>query len=215
MSLDQFRSLGDNQSDTSGASGEPEDVTSWDCNWHIKLDGYWDNVSEKYFGDDTPNQPPLMAVPEKLAAELHIVDDPELVEEVGEFWAQGSPDEYVEVFKIVFNDLSTFHVPLRPWSKDYAMIRDSLVKQYLPEVVKWEAVLDGENPDEVLDNWLPPWEEEDPDWFEDVDKTGLSESTRKWLNEEKNWLPHIDKKIESNGNVDLDLDEDDDWADDW
>lgn len=218
MSLDQFRTVDGNYEEPSDDDEEvEEDSYSWGCNWHFEPGGYWDNVDEKFFGEDTPNQPPLMAVPEKLAAELHIIDDPDFVEEVGEWWSEREADSYTEVMKIVFNDLSVWHIPLKPWDKDYARVREHHIKQYLPEVIRWQAILDGEDPDQAVKEWEKPWAEWTPKWFSDVGDTEMSESTRKWFNNNARWMPHIDRKVESMGDeVEVELeDEDDDWADDW
>jgi len=213
MSLDQFKSLG-NESPEETTSDLSNSGSDWDRNWHLKLEGYWESVDESLFDEDSPNSVPLMAVPEKLAAEIEITDEPEVVEQVAKWWDEERSDQYVEVARILFNDLSTWHIPLRPWSKDYANIREGILKRYVPQVIKWEAILEGKDPDKALEEWDKPWNVKDPEWFNDVDDTGLTEDTRKWLNEDKDWLPHISKEINSN-NEEVDLDVEDGWEDDW
>lgn len=209
MSLDQFKSVSLEDHLTTS-----ED-TSWDLNWHIKEEGYWDSIGSRFFDEDSPNKPPLMEVPEKLAADLEISDDPELVEEVASYWFPGREDDYVEVVKITYNDFSVWYWPLRPWDEDYENMRDTIVKRYYPQVIKWRAIVRGDDPSKALREMDKPWEEDEPKWFSDVDKTGLSEETRKWLNKNKDWIQHIDREINSREEeIDLGV-EDEDWTDDW
>lgn len=217
MSLDQFRSMSDSdQLDESEEVNDDSTDHTWDCNWHLYPGGYWEEVDEKYYGDDSPNQPPLFNVPEKLAAEINVIDDEDIVSEVSEWWNPKRKDDFNEVIQIVFNDFSTWHMPVRPWDEDYSRTRVHIVERYLPDVVKWRAILRGDDPDEVLEQWTPPWEQQKPDWEDDIDNTGFSEDTRQWLNDYASWMPHIDKEVGSESkDVELDIDEDDDWTDDW
>jgi len=215
MSLDQFRTTTESSSTTSDTeSDNNEDSYTWDCNWHVDLQGYWKDVDGRFYSEDTPNEPPLMAVPEKLAAEIHIIDDSEIVQDVAEWWFPEAADEYTEAAKVVFNDFSTWHLPLKPWDKDYENSREHIIKTYVPEVIRWNAILEGENPDKAIEDWNKPWEIDDPDWFDDIEKTEMSEEFRKWCNKNADWLPHIDKKIKSTDEIELDV-EDDNWEDDW
>lgn len=217
MSLDQFSSVSEHYEDSDSEEEESsENSYSWDCNWHIHPEGYWDGVDERFFGEDTPNQPPLMNVSEKLAAEMEVIDDPDFVKEVGEWWSEREADSYNAVIRVIFNDLSTWHVPVKPWDKDYARTREHTVKRYVPEVIRWEAILNGEDPDKAIAEWDEPWGEHRPEWFDDFEHWEMEEQTRKWFNENADWLPHIDRTIESTEDeVELDVDDDEDWTDDW
>lgn len=216
MSLDQFSSIDGDKSDATSDSGNSdEDSYTWDCNWHIDPDGYWDDVDERFFGDGTPNQPPLMEVPEKMAAELHIIDDEDVVQSAAELMFPNHSDEYTQVLRVVYNDLSTWHVPIKDWDDDSEMIMETIVQKYVPEVIKWEAIINGENPQDKLEEWDKPWEFDEPEWWSDMDHTGISEETRKWLNNSVPGVEYVDRKIESSKQeVDLEV-EDDDWTDDW
>lgn len=213
MSLDSFS--GDNfESNIDAEEDSSDELNAWDFNWHISRNGYWETVDEKFYTDELPNEPPLMAVPEKLAADMEIIEDPEIVNQVAKYWFPKCEDEYEQVMKITFNDFSVWHEPLLPWEKDYTRARQHLVERYLPEIVKWKAIIECRDVSEALRELKESWEEDEPKWFSDIDKTELSNSARLWLNENASWLPHIDKVIETE-EIDLELDEDDDWTDDW
>lgn len=216
MSLDHFRTVGEQDITTTGLeSSESEVDHPQDCRHYTYLECGWECIDEKYYGEDTPNHPPIMPVSEKVAIGLEPIDDNEVVQEVAKWWDESRADEYVEVIRITFNDLSTWHIPLKPWDEDYARTREHIVRTYLPEVVKWKALVRGKDVQEVLEKWDKPWEESKPEWFEDVSDTGMSETTRKWINKNLSAVPHIDRKVESDGDeVELDV-EDDDWEDDW
>lgn len=195
---------------------ESDDSYSFDCNWHISLDGYWEDVDPSYFGDDTPNEPPIMAVPEKLAADMEVIEDEELIQELVDWMYSDGQEKYSEVLKVTFNDFSTWHIPLRPWDKDYARIRMGAVERYVPEIIKWEAIVKGKNPKKALQEFDAPWEYTEPEWVSDFEHWEMKEDTRKWFNENADWLPYIDKTIKSDGDeVEVELAEDEDWTDDW
>lgn len=217
MSLDDFAEQSvDQQAGEGQQSQSTDDGYSWNSNWHIYPEGYWQDVDPEYFGEGTPNQYPLMEVPERLAAEIEIISDDDVVEDVVEYWFPGKSEQYVEVARITFNDFSTWHLPLRSWDEDYTNTREELVKDYVPEVIRWEAIIEGRDPDEAIEEWDKPWEIEDPEWFSDVGDTGMSEETRKWLNDEIDGLSRVDRKVSSSSeDVELDIDDDDDWTDDW
>ena len=44
----------------------------------------------------------------------------------------------------------------------------------------------------------------------------MPEDYRQWFNDNVDWVGHISREIESSSDsVDLDVDEDDSWTDDW
>jgi len=201
-----------NESQNTGSS----DSYTFRCNWHISLDGYWEDVDPEYYGDYTPNSPPLMAVPEKLAADMEIIEDDKLIQQLSDWIYEDDNSIYSEVLRLTFNDFSTWHIPLRPWDKDYARIREGAVEKYVPEIVKWEAIVRGENPKEALEQCDFPWEDTKPDWFDDFEHFEFDKETRKWYNENVDWLAYIDKTIKSdNANVDIYAGDNDNWEDDW
>jgi len=192
------------------------DSYTFEFDWHIRLDGYWEDVNREYYGDHTPNSSPLMAVPEKLAADIKIIQDDEVIQQLSDWIYDDDESIYSEVLKLTFNDFSTWHIPLRPWDKDYARIREGAVKKYVPQVIKWEAIVRGENPKEALEQYEFPWEDTKPDWFNDFEHFEFDEETRKWYNENVDWLPYIDKTIKSDdANIDIDTGDNDNWEDDW
>lgn len=210
MSLDSYAEPVESETD------ESDDSYTFDCNWHISLDGYWDEVDPKYFGANTPNEPPLMAVPEKLAADMEIIQSDDIIQQLSNWIYNDDASIYTEVLKITFNDFSTWHIPLRPWDKDYARTRANSVKRYMPQIIEWNAIIQGNNPEQALEQFDPPWESNNPEWFDDFQHYEMDEETRKWYNENVDWLAHIDKTIKSdNENIDIDEGENDDWTKDW
>lgn len=230
MSLEEYR----NKLDT-GTSEEPEpsvndetdssddsDDYQWDCSWHIDPDGYWDSVDERFFGDDKPHDPPLMAVPERLAAEIEVVEDEEFAAEIASMWSFGDAEKHTEVIEVIFNDLSVWRMPAKPLDKDNLGIREHIVEQYVPETIKWEAIIEGENPHDALEEWEENGgvEEKDPedyfpDWFSDLDDTELSEEDRQWFNRNADWLERIDREVDAGSrDVDVEVESDYGWMED-
>lgn len=210
MSLQSFAGQYDSN------DGESEGPYNFDCEWHISLDGYWSDIDPFYFGEHTPNQPPLMAVPEKLAADIDILQDETMIRALSEWLYSDDPGVYSEVIKITFNDFSTWHIPVQPWSEDHACVRMSTVEKYVPEIIKWEAIVHGKDPERVLESTELPWDDTEPEWFDDFEHRKMNENTRQWFNDNADWLPYIDETIKSDSEeVDMELDKDDDWTDDW
>lgn len=188
---------------------------NWVTDTDVVPHGYSVDVSDKYFGEDTPHEPPVVDVDLKLAADIEIISDEEFAKEVAEWWFPGETEKYIEVAAIIFNDGSIWYIPLASWDNDYEKTRMRIVDDYMSDVVQWKALVRGDNPREALEDWYD-WKEPDKvEWLEDMDKTEMSEEQRKWFNENVDWLEHIDRTVESSSSdVELEL-EDDDWTDDW
>lgn len=174
------------------------------------------DLSPKYFGAGTPNLPPGFHVDNRVAVDIHILDDPQLVEEVAEFMFPSETERYVEVAKVIFNDMSTWHLPLPPWDKDYTGFRDHIVREYIPDVIKAQVDLAGGDGDMAKHKWEVKRGNAEAMWESDVGDCEMSESTRNWFNENKDWVPKLDKKVESmSDEVSLDIEDSDSWEDDW
>lgn len=169
----------------------------------------------RFVGEGTVNDPPSKEVDNKQVIDVNILDDDELVQEAAEMWTPEEEHKMVEVIQLVFNDGSTWHWPLREWDNDPAHTRQHFVEQYVPEVIRWQAKQNGEDPDEAIKESLFHTETSEPDWVERVTDTGLSEESRKWFNKNADYLPDLLKQVSSSADtVDLDT-EDTDWTEDW
>lgn len=208
MSLQNFNS--DEPTDTHLSS----DKTSKGDSWYIRPDKYIDS-GDTFFSDDSPNRRAAMRVPNRLAVDLKLIEDEDRVKSIAEWWDDSNPSQYNQVIKVVFNDFSTWHIPLRPWNKDYANIRGYVVERYLPEIIEFKAIINEEDPEQRVEEWIEQIEESEPKWFADVEDTEITEEQRKYFNKNADWLPHIDRTVGSSSeDVDLDLD-DESWTDDW
>jgi len=216
MGLENFAESSD-EHQTSSKSGEshvsPDNESSIDPEPVPTTES--ETVGDRFFGEGTPNDPPIIYVDEKLAADMEIIDDENVVQEVVEFWSLPQPDRYVSVLKVTFNDFSNWHIPLPPWEKDYAKTRVNTIDKYMPEIIRWHAIVEGEDPEPRLQDWESQLEPSEPEWYGDLEKTGISEETREKVNNQLSAVPYIDKKIEST-TYDADIEvEDDSWEDDW
>lgn len=215
MSLDSYKDkIGSADYGSDSQVDSDTESIDWDCNWHIDFDGYFDNVDERFFGEDKPHEPPLMEVPERLAAEIDIVENSDFASTVAAQWGFNDNDSYAEVVEVLFNDLSVWRVPVKSWDKDYLNMRDEIVEKYVPQVIKWEAILNGDDPSKALNEWYNDGEPKEPQWVNEIQDTELDEEDRKWLNKNADWLGRIDRKAQSDDrNVDVEVEEDYGWMD--
>lgn len=169
----------------------------------------------RFFGDGTVNDPPTKEVDEKKAIDINIVTDDSIVEKAAEMWTPNEKDDMIEAIQIVFNDGSTWHWPLREWDNDPANVRQHFIEDYAPEVIRWKAKKNGEDPQEAFKESMFYTETSEPEWVERLSDVGLSEETRRWFNKNADYLPDLLKKVSSSSDdVDLDVDGDD-WTEDW
>lgn len=202
MSLEEFHSGSESsstdQSVNSSKTGDKEEQST-----------------KQMFGDSTVNKEPTKEVNEKLAVDINIIKDDELVEQVAEMWTPKVKDKMEEAIQIVFNDGSTWHWPLRPWDKDAAKVRQHFIERYMPQVIRWEAMQNGEDPEEALKESMFYVDTSEPEWVDRIEDTETSEESREWFNNNADYLPDLMKTVSSSANdVDLDVDNDD-WTEDW
>jgi hypothetical protein len=188
--------------------------SSWASKYEIEPQGYVDEVDERFFGENTPNEPPLLQVEVKLAADISISDNPRLVREVAEFWFPDEVQRYKKVAIIAFNDASVWHIPLASWEKDYENFRRIIVEEFIPDVVQWKAIVDNRSPSKALSKWNEWLESDDEGWEEDMEKTKFSKENREWFNENADWLGHILRQVDTKDRK-VSLDVEDSWENDW
>lgn len=199
---------------------EPETMTEDDYKWHEEYDiepqGFSSEVDMDFFGDDSPHKPPVFDVDVKMAADIEITDDGELVDEVRQYWFPEGHQRYEYVAKIVFNDASVWYMPLASWEKDYERFRCSLVEDYIPDVIQWQAIVDGRDPSKALSRFRERYQTEDDDWVDDIEDAEMTEEQRQWFNRYANWVDHIDRTVESGDNeVNISTEDDTSWEEDW
>jgi hypothetical protein len=190
---------------------------SWTDKWDIEPYGYTTNIDDRFFDEDSPHKPPIIDVDVKLAADIQIREDKQLVKSVAEYWFPHDTERFIEVAEIVFNDISVWYLPLPPWDKDYENIRINIVDDFVSDVVQWKAIVDNRSPKVALEEWRD-WLDKDDDyeWAQLISDTEMLESTRKWFNENADWLPHIHKTVESDiKNVELNDSDEMSWEDSW
>lgn len=198
-----------------GSLGSDE-VYDWTSKWDIEPHGFSADASEPFCSEDTPHKPPLYNVELKLAADIEIINDIGLVNEVAEHWFPSQVNRFTQAAAVVFNDASVWYLPLATWEKDYEGIRTHLVNSFIPDIVQWKAIVDGRDPSEALEQYRDWNSIDEKEWVDDVDDTDMPEDYRQWFNDNVDWVGHISREIESSSdNVDLDVDEDDSWTDDW
>jgi len=188
----------------------------WTSEYNIRPRGYSTEVDEEYFGEDTPHKPPVLDVDLKLAADIEIVDDDELVEEVAEYWFPSEKSRYNKAAAIIFNDVSVWYLPLANWDEDYEHTRVKIIDDFIEDIIQWRAIVDGRSPEKALEDWRDWKEPNVKQWVKELDDTELSEEYRNWFNNNVDWVSHISKTIESNSHeVELDLNDEDDWTEEW
>lgn len=211
MSLDTFAAT-----DDSVCNSCNDEVSSGKCkteNPKSQSEVFWQHTDTRFYGEGTPNDFPIIAVSELLAARIEIIEDEDWAKEVAQFWHISETENITELVKVTFNDLRTWHWPLRPWDKDPTKTRQHIVEKYVPQVIRWEAILEGEDPDEAVSNWENRHEDDTVDFVEIMDETEMSDEDRKWFNKNADWMPLLKRKVEKNEDVDIDVAEDDSWMD--
>jgi hypothetical protein len=193
-----------------------EDTYKWHDEWNLNPQGFSTNVDDRFFGNDSPNKPPVFDVDVKLAADVVISDDIELASEVAQYWFPEDSERFTQVAIIVFNDASVWHIPLAPSNKDYERTRQTIVDRYIPDVVQWKAILNGNDPAEALEQLKGEIESTEEKWVKELDQTDMSEEQRQWFNDNARWLDHIGRTVESSqDDVDLNVNGEEQWTDDW
>ena len=206
---------------TAHKSTSVDEQCAYECyNWHkehtLSPKGYTSDVDERFFGPDTPNKPPAIDVEIKLATNIQITDDDGLVSSVAEFWIPEEPDRYTEVAKVAFNDLSVWHIPLPPWEKDHSNFRMMLVDEFIPDIVQWKALNQGQSPSERLESWKKWLESDDYTWEDEVSDTEMSDSDRQWFNENLDNIKHLDRQVDSSCDYsNIEIDDIDSWENGW
>ena len=197
-------------------SAEDNKHEKWYNHFNVDPVGLPSSVDLSYFGDDSPHQPPIFDVDVKMAADVEIVEDQDIVRNVAEWWFGKHESRYTKVVKVIFNDISVWYYPLGEDGKDYENIITHVVDRYLPDIVQWKAVVDGDDPREALEEFRRETTEEEPDWVEDLEDTGMSDEYREWFNENLDTIDHIDREVKSRSETeDIDIEVEGDWTDDW
>jgi len=164
----------------------------------------------RFYGDGTPNDPPLINVPKKLATDMHYKDDPQLATDVASQLDFNTPSRYEAVITVEFNDYSTWNWPILVGNRELTTEVEHFIDKYLPQIIKWDAIVEGKDPQKELKKWRDG-DEVDYSWAEDVANTEISEDTRKYFNDNASWLPHIDRELSGS----IDIETEGDWKDDW
>lgn len=211
MSLDTFATADDSVSNSCNNKVSSDKCETENPKSQSKV--FWQDTDTRFYGEDTPNDFPIIAVNELLAARIEIVEDEEWAKEVAQFWNISESRNITELVRITFNDLRTWHWPLRPWDKDPTKTRQHIVEKYVPQVIRWEAILEGEDPKEAVSEWENRHEDNSVDFAEIMDETDMSDEDRKWFNKNADWMPLLKRKVEKNDDVDINVAEDDSWMD--
>lgn len=195
---------------------EADDESLWYEDLHVKPEGFSKNPDGRFYGENSPNDPPAIDVDVKMASDIVLEDNSEKAEEAAELIGFDKPSSYDEVAVVAFNDGSTWHLPIKDWSNDHASMRLMLVDEFIRDIIQWKAVINGEDPLERLSKWESNNNQDNYDWVEDVEDTEMSEEQRKWFNNNAEWVDHLDRVVESdNDSVDMDADDDYSWENDW
>jgi len=194
-----------------------EDVdNSDDKDWHVSTEKYWSHIDKRFYGPGTPNETPLIDVPAKLAADMEYIDDAELATQVASLLNFSNSESYEAVIRIKFNDFSTWNWPLLVGNREFTDEVKHFIDRYFPEILKWDAIVAGEDPQRAVEEWKDPNAGDNYSWTDDVDQTDMSEETRKYFNENKEWMPEIRKTIKNEVSAsDVNVSEDEDWMEDW
>jgi len=211
MSLDTFATTDDTVCDSCNDKVSSDNIDSQKPKSQSKV--FWHDTDTRFYGEGTPNDFPIIAVSELLAARMEIIEDKEWAHKIAQFWNIEDTENISELMKITFNDLRTWHWPLRPWDKDPTKTRQHLVEKYVPEVIRWEAIMEGEDPDEAVLEWENRYEDDSVDFIQLIEETDVSDEDRKWFNNNADWMPLLKRKVEKNDDVDIDIAEDDSWMD--
>lgn len=191
-------------------------VYSWISQYEIDSSSFSSTEGDAFHDESTPHEPPLYDVQLKLASDIEIIHDEELVDEVVNYWFPSESDRLDRVIAVFFNDASVWYLPTASWEKDYEGTRQHVVETFVPDVVQWKALVEGRDPSEALSRYRKNKEIDDPEWEDEVGNTSMSEEHRKWFNSNVDWMPHIDREVKSrHKSVDLSVENDDSWADDW
>lgn len=193
-----------------------EDEYNWYDEWDIEPQGFSSDVNMDFFDEQSPHKPPVFDVEVKMAADIKITDDGELVDEVVGYWFPEGNDRYEYVAKVVFNDASVWCLPLASWEKDYERTRCRLVEDYIPDVIQWKAIVDGRDPSQALSSFREEYESDDSSWVDDIEEAEMTEEQREWFNRHADWVNHIDRTVESSDNdVNISIEDDTGWEEDW
>jgi len=187
------------------------DASVDDITWKIKSGGYFESVDDRFYGEDTPNKPPLMPVPDKLAADMDYIQDSGYAMEVATQLDFNTPSRYNSVVRILFNDFSTWNWPILDECDGISSELDHFVNKYIPQIIQWEAIVAGEDPNDAVDEWAKDTTL-DETWMKDVGNTHLTEDQRKFFNDKVEWMEYISKDVESS---EVSVKADGDWTDDW
>jgi hypothetical protein len=192
------------------------DAYSWISEYEIEPSSFSSSKGDAFHDGSTPHEPPLYDVELKLASDIEILHDEELVDEVVNYWFPSESDRLDRVIAVFFNDASVWYLPTASWEKDYEGIREHVVETFVPDVVQWKALVEGRDPSKALSRFRKGKEIDDPEWESEMSNTSMSEEHREWFNSHADWMPHIDRQVESNSeSIDLDVEDEDSWADDW
>jgi|APHM01.1.fsa_nt_gi hypothetical protein len=190
---------------------------NWTEKWEIEPHGFDNEIDGRFFCEEAPHEPPLIDVEMKLASEIKIRDDIDLVESVATYWFPEMPDKYVEVAEIWFNDVSVWYLPLASWSEDCENMRIRIVDDFIPDVIQWKAIVENRSPKDALEQWRE-WDSNDNEyqWTSMMEQTEITDELRKRFNENADWLPYMAKTIESE--VEIEQTEEPsktDWEESW
>lgn len=171
--------------------------------------------THKFFSNNLPNTPPSKEVDRKVATDMELISDEDIINSLEEFWHVEDDEDKEVAIKICFNDGSTWYWALPKLSSKTFSRYEYWIERYIPEVIRWKAKQNGKDPNKAVREWEEQRSSESVNWEELLENTGISEETRRWLNRNADWMPRISKKIESRDEeVDLDVDKDEDWTDD-
>lgn len=111
-----------------------------------------DQINPRMFHDGLPHSGPILHVEERLPADINYLTDKGEVQRIAAM--MGWRDAHVQEFalEVVMNDLSVVYLPFEEWESSGNRVRQVL-ESLIPKVLKWEAIVNGEDPSVVPDEW--------------------------------------------------------------
>jgi len=160
---------------------EPEDPVDWSTatfedglSQFIDPRSFEDQINPRMFKDDLPHKGPVFSVDKRMAADLNIIDNRQRVDEICKQMGYSNTSEQSFVLEVVMNDFSVVYLPFRPIEGTGGGMLSDTLKTLVPEVKKWDAIINGDDPSEVEDEWELDLDTEYPDYDDLMEVDSLS-----------------------------------------
>jgi len=228
--------IDDDESDNVGADVEPVDwenisFESGDA-WYVDPHTFSDSINPKMFHDGLPHGGPLIAVDERLPAELNHIEDQDRVLDISKQLGYSDAHDMELVVEVVMNDLSTIYVPFRSTSGTYRHEYLSFLSRQVPKLKKWLATLRNCNVSEIhtkFDKLVAEYNEEHEKFIESIGGYDDVKHGIEHLNKQENKEPEVkslsidsgssssdaDFTSDDAGSTDEEDEDNYDWMDDW